>query len=147
MPVDSRDITQFRFSHFLVSARRQALFMDCDKLAVIEISMGELCDRLTILQIKRDRITDPAKRKNIQAAIDVMPTPTCWPLLEDLRAINEAIWDHENTIRKCEAKQRIGATFIKTARAIYRDNDRRAELKRQIDVLYGSPIVEEKSYQ
>ena len=121
-------------------------------MPVIDISVGELFDRYTILEIKSERITDPDKLLNIHEALLGLPALPKRPrelavLCLDLWKINEAIWDHEDTIRQCEAANRFDATFIETARAIYRNNDHRAKLKRRIDVLCGSPIMEEKSYQ
>jgi hypothetical protein len=121
----------------------------------IEVSPGELLDKISILEIKSERIADAEKLKNIRhelglygdiresripggAAMDV--------LIRDLKAVNETLWEVEDEIRDCEARRDFGARFIELARTVYRTNDRRAAIKREINVLCGSSIVEEKSY-
>lgn len=121
----------------------------------IEVSPGELLDKISILEIKSERIGDPAKLKNIRhelglyrdiresripgvAAVDA--------LVRDLKAVNEILWNVENEIRVCEANRDFGAGFVELARSVYRTNDRRAAIKREINTLCGSPIIEEKSY-
>lgn len=121
----------------------------------IEVSPGELLDKISILEIKAERIADPAKLKNIRhelglyrgiresripgvAAVDA--------LVRDLKAVNEILWNVENEIRVCEANRDFGRGFVELARSVYRTNDRRAAIKREINTLCGSPIVEEKSY-
>lgn len=121
----------------------------------IEISPGELLDRISILEIKRDRIKDPNKLENVRfelahlrdaAARTLLPGAEIGPLTLQLKSINESLWDIEDEIRACEARRDFGTRFIALARSVYRDNDRRAALKKQINVLLGSGIVEEKSY-
>ncbi|MCG8544352.1 MAG: DUF6165 family protein [Alphaproteobacteria bacterium] len=126
-----------------------------DNSIVIEVSPGELIDRLTILEIKSNRISDPEKLRNVRHELSLYRTIRSSQLPVDgklsdlqgnLRAINETLWDIEDEIRACEAQQDFGARFIDLARAVYRENDRRATIKREINMLLGSTIIEEKSY-
>jgi hypothetical protein len=120
------------------------------------VSVGELLDKLTILAIKLERIADPTKRLNIareQEALEAVVTAQGVrgvdgvALLErELRAVNEQLWEIEDQIREHERQQRFDDGFIALARAVYRTNDRRAELKRRINALSGSELTEEKSY-
>jgi len=120
-----------------------------------EISVGELVDKITILQIKSERIKDSGKLKNIRRELEIL---TClkleilkpFPELEgteaELKKINEEIWDLEDQVRDHEHREDFGATFVSVARSIYKTNDRRADLKRRINDFAGSSIIEEKSY-
>lgn len=121
----------------------------------VEIAPGELIDKITILEIKRERIADELKRKHVcteweildQCRLERLPkSPELQELTASLKEINQALWDIEDDIRDCERNQDFGETFIALARAVYKTNDRRAELKRKINELLGSRIVEEKSY-
>jgi predicted 2-oxoglutarate/Fe(II)-dependent dioxygenase YbiX len=123
-------------------------------VALVPVSIGELIDKITILQIKAERIGDATKRANVlreldalQAVRDALVCPPSPPDLErDLVATNAARWDIEDRIRACERGRDFGAGFVKLARSVYQLNDQRAALKRQINVMTGSSIVEEKSY-
>jgi hypothetical protein len=119
------------------------------------ISVGELLDKITILEIKAELLTDPAQRENVLrelaalAAVrcrEVAPSPGLEALCGELKAVNRQLWDIEDEIRVHERDGRFDARFIELARAVYRENDRRAALKRRINQLTGSEIVEEKSY-
>ncbi len=121
----------------------------------VEISVGELLDKITILEIKSERITDQAKLANITTELETLRrTWEASPLAEldlgdlsfRLKAVNEALWDIEDGIRALEAAQSFGDEFIELARAVYHRNDERAALKREINRLAGSRLVEEKSY-
>jgi hypothetical protein len=121
----------------------------------VPISVGELVDKVTILEIKSEKIEDAAKRTNIRRELDaltgvlkplVAATPDIAPLKAELRTINETLWRIEDDIRDCERKRDFGAAFVELARAVYQTNDRRAATKRKIDDLTGSELVEEKSY-
>ena len=122
---------------------------------LIPISPGELIDKITILQIKSERMTDAAKLANVRtelgalqstwqssphAAVDIQQE---W---NDLRRINEVLWDIEDKIRDKERDQQFDKDFIELARAVYVTNDERAAVKRVINTKLGSRIVEEKSY-
>ena len=121
----------------------------------ITVSAGELVDKVTILEIKSERIGDPAKLANIRRELAGL-TARLRPLIEahpgvgavkaSLRSVNESLWKIEDDIRDCERRKDFGEAFVALARAVYRTNDRRAALKREIDDLVGSEIVEEKSY-
>jgi hypothetical protein len=120
----------------------------------VDISIGDLVDKIAILRIKAERLTDPAKRSNVthelallEAAWHAVATsPALARLEESLTKVNQEIWDLEDRIRDHERRQDFGPAFVDTARAIYRVNDRRAALKRDINVAAGSVITEEKSY-
>jgi Family of unknown function (DUF6165) len=119
------------------------------------VSIGELIDKITILEIKVERFTDAAKTKNAQAELgilcarrdQVMPkSPKLDALTAQLKAINERIWALEDSIRDCERRADFGPDFVAVARGIYRTNDERAAVKRQISIVFGSDLIEEKSY-
>ena len=123
----------------------------------IPVSYGELIDKITILEIKQARIADPDKRRNVshelallQAAWEASAAAQGVVAIDDLRvalkAVNEALWDIEDDIRDKERAQAFDAGFIALARAVYHQNDRRAALKREINLRLGSALVEEKSY-
>jgi hypothetical protein len=122
----------------------------------VPISPGELIDKITILQIKQERIADPGKLRHVEeelnALVAVRDAATAASaeldaLVAELKRINEALWDIEDAIRDCERAQDFGPRFVEVARSVYRSNDRRSELKRSINDLLGSSLVEEKSYQ
>jgi hypothetical protein len=121
----------------------------------IEVSPGELIDRITILEIKLERIEDPAKLKNIRHEYELSvaalrqaaaESARLTELHRELKQVNEKLWVIEDDIRDCERARRFDTAFIELARAVYITNDRRAALKRQINELLKSAIVEEKSY-
>ena len=122
---------------------------------LIEVGPGELIDKITILVIKSERMSDEAKLKNVRHELEVLtaarkahiPDSAELTRLEaDLKAVNEALWVIEDDIRQCEADKDFGQTFIDLARSVYKQNDRRAALKKEINLLTGSTIIEEKSY-
>ena len=113
----------------------------------IEVSKGELIDKITILEIKDDRMKDEEKLKNIRHELDVLLKYEFeTSRKERLKVVNNALWDFEDGIRKCEAEGDFGEKFIKLARNIYKFNDERARIKKLINLEQGSDIVEEKSY-
>lgn len=120
----------------------------------IEVGAGELFDKMTILQIKKERIKDEKKLVNIfrelavleDVAKDLPRSGELVRLYQDLKAINAKLWDIEEGKRQCEREQRFDDYFIKLARRVYLDNDERARIKREINFLCQSTIVEEKSY-
>ena len=123
---------------------------------MIPASVGEVMDKLTILQIKAERITDSEKLVNIHNEIaalepvcnaEAYQTETVTNLVIALKGVNEELWDIEDKIRLKEAAKHFDEDFIALARAVYVTNDRRAELKKQINQETGSDLVEEKSYQ
>lgn len=119
------------------------------------IAPGELIDKITILRIKSERISDEAKLKNVRTELDILtatqkehvPASDEMVRLEAaLKTVNEALWEIEDDIRDCERQGDFGEEFIRLARAVYVTNDKRAALKKEINLLLGSTIVEEKSY-
>jgi hypothetical protein len=120
------------------------------------ISAGELIDKITILRVKAERIGDPAKEANVVRelrlleglAAEVLPrTPALADLTAELTVVNAALWDIEDGKRDCERRQDFGPEFVRLARAVYIENDRRAAIKRAINEATGSDLVEEKSYR
>jgi len=122
----------------------------------IEISYGELIDKITILEIKFDRIADAAKRANVERELAVLhdawmragiSPQTVETQRQQLKATNEKLWVIEDAIREKEAAGSFDQAFIDLARSVYLTNDERAALKRSINERLGSGLVEEKSYQ
>ena len=122
----------------------------------VPVSFGELLDKMAILEIKAERITDPSKLANVKrelAALDATwaAHPASRQDLSDLRAalkaVNARLWVIEDEIRAQEKAQSFGAEFVRLARAVYFENDERARVKREINIRLGSALVEEKSYQ
>jgi hypothetical protein len=120
-----------------------------------EVSPGELIDKITILEIKRDRIRDERKLANVKTELSVLcrtrdaaipASPELRRLTDELRAINEALWDVEDELRFLEKQSDFGPRFIDLARAVYKTNDRRAEVKYEVNRLLQSRLFEEKSY-
>lgn len=121
----------------------------------IPVSLGELVDKITILEIKRSKITDEAKLRNVLRELDLLEHIWSVSKLDrslidaewlQLRAVNEGLWGIEDRKRLKEAAASFDAEFIALARAVYFENDKRAAIKRKINEILGSDIVEEKSY-
>jgi len=123
---------------------------------LIPISPGELLDKITILQIKVERMTDPVKVANVKTELDMLSK--VWSeavevdaeiatLTAELKAVNEALWEIEDDIRDEERNKRFDERFIELARAVYVTNDERANAKKKVNLHLNSSIVEEKSYQ
>lgn len=121
----------------------------------VEMGHGDVVDRVTILRIKEERITDAAKVANVRVELSVLLESWAEAGLPDmeslddyapLKAVNEALWDVEDELRDHERRQDFGADFVERARAVYKTNDRRAALKKRINLALGSQIIEEKSY-
>jgi hypothetical protein len=119
------------------------------------IAIGELIDKITILEIKVARFTDPTKTRNAQAELDLLvqrreraipSTEALVALTGELRTVNEQIWELEDAIRDCERRADFGPDFVIVARRIYSTNDQRAAVKRRINLELNSAIIEEKSY-
>jgi Family of unknown function (DUF6165) len=119
----------------------------------IEVSNGEIIDKLTIIQIKLERITDKAKLLNLKKEYDELVTvsssilSTSDPLYISLYKVNCELWDIEDHIRDLERKKEFGDGFVSTARSVYFKNDKRSELKREINIKTSSGLIEEKSYE
>lgn len=123
---------------------------------LVPVSTGELLDKITILMIKSERIDDPAKLANVRRELELLRA--AWnqqgredaevtAVMSQLKSVNEALWEIEDRIRDKEAQGRFDQEFIELARSVYITNDRRAALKRRVNELTGSEIVEEKSYR
>ena len=123
---------------------------------LIPISPGELLDKITILQIKSERISDTTKVANVRTELGMLEQ--VWSdtveddeqiraLSSELKSINEALWEIEDDIRDEERNRRFGDRFIELARAVYVTNDERANAKKKVNLHLNSSIVEEKSYQ
>ncbi|MEE8188280.1 MAG: DUF6165 family protein [Kiloniellales bacterium] len=121
----------------------------------VEVSPGELIDKITILEIKSERIADPDKLANVRHELELLRGIRAARLREDaelarlageLKQVNETLWQIEDDIRDCERAKDFGPRFVELARSVYRANDRRAALKREVGELFGGAIVEEKSY-
>jgi len=121
----------------------------------IEVSNGEILDKISIIEIKRERIQDEEKLKNITKEYYEL-----WPLYEvlvttdevawkyaELKSVNEDLWEIEDEIREYERNQHFEGRFIQLARLVYITNDRRAKIKKELNELTGSDLVEEKSYK
>ncbi|MDX2145025.1 MAG: DUF6165 family protein [Rhodospirillaceae bacterium] len=122
---------------------------------LVPISVGELVDKITILEIKRRHIADAAKRRNVATELrllsQVLSRLKIKPALikkerAGLVVVNGALWEIEDKIRDCERAKDFGPTFVELARAVYVTNDKRAALKRAINDRVGSALIEEKSY-
>lgn len=118
------------------------------------VSWGELIDKITILEIKAERLTAQAALANVRRELDALraveaqlaPDPELARLKAQLVEVNGALWDIEDDIREKEAAKDFGPRFIELARSVYITNDRRAALKREINRVTASDLVEEKSY-
>jgi len=124
-------------------------------LPTVAVSWGELVDKITILEIKEQRLTSPAAVANVRnelAALtrvfaELSPVPAGLDALKrDLKAMNEALWDIENRTRAKEAAKVFDQEFIELTRSVYLNNDKRAGIKRRINELLKSGLVEEKQY-
>jgi predicted nucleic acid-binding Zn-ribbon protein len=122
----------------------------------IPVSWGELVDKITILEIKLDRIHDDDKQQNISRELQALQSvfdqgcehpQKIIQIKAKLRAVNEQLWDIEDDIRKCEKEKDFSQRFIDLARSVYMTNDRRADLKREINTILQSELFEEKSYE
>jgi len=121
----------------------------------VEVSPGDLIDKITILEIKLERIEGKDKLKNVKLEWKTLTrardeaieaTPELEKLTADLKESNERLWEIEDDIRQFERDKDFGDKFVELARAIYINNDQRARLKREINELLGSRLIEEKSY-
>ena len=119
----------------------------------IEVSNGEIADKLTIIELKLERISDPDKLKNLKKEYAILDEAVMSfmkkddPLYRELYQINSELWEIEDRIRDLERNKDFGEEFIETARSVYFSNDLRSEIKRKINQITGSGLVEEKSYE
>ncbi len=144
----------------LARLRSRVVWHPIPEVAKVEIpvSPGEFVDRLTILEVKEERIADEGKLRDVRAELEALrevrdgvfgefTLAEIEVLAVQLKGVNEALWDAEDALRKMEAGRRFGGEFITVARSIYRMNDRRAALKREINGLMGAAWQEAKSYE
>lgn len=121
----------------------------------IEVSIGEVVDKYTILMIKASKIQDPAKLENINKELTYIigilkkedPLMTDYPHTKALFEINKELWKVEDDLRDLERVKDFGKEFVILARNVYKLNDKRAHIKKEINIKFGSEFVEEKSYQ
>lgn len=123
---------------------------------LVPVSLGEVVDKLTILSIKEEMIADEDKRANVREELRVLgeayrahvgtPSAAVVAATERLTAINRKLWAIEDDIRDCERRGDFGPEFVKLARSVYFTNDDRMRVKREINALLGSHLIEEKSY-
>ena len=120
----------------------------------VPVSLGELVDKITILQIKLIEIKDEEKLKNVQKEYDAL---TSLPIYKELRTqissylnqlfiVNQKLWVLEDDIRKCEKAESFDEIFIRCARGIYKTNDERSRIKKELNLAFGSELIEEKSH-
>ena len=118
----------------------------------VPMSLGDVLDRITILEIKAARVQDPSRRANVGKELALLQAR--WsaaglgqpPQKSALRAVNEALWDVEEQLRRQERDQDFGAEFVRLARSVYQLNDQRAAIKRALNLELGSALIEEKEY-
>lgn len=121
----------------------------------VPISLGELVDKITILQIKLLEIKDPEKLKNIQKEYDLLTSLDAYVLqkeslntyIRDLFVVNHKLWILEEDIRRFEKENSFGNFFIDCARGVYKTNDERSRIKKEINLKFGSELIEEKSHE
>ena len=119
----------------------------------IEVSNGEIIDKLTIVEIKLERISDPVKKENLRKEYELLDKAASQilkrsdTLYKELYDVNCELWDIEDRIRDLERRKDFGQEFIETARSVYIRNDLRSEIKRRINLATGSGLIEEKSYE
>jgi hypothetical protein len=127
--------------------------MDNNDLPYIPVSIGELYDKITILEIKEARISDPTKVANVSQELKFLISVAdrfrfdgVGSVTQELKQVNEQLWEVEDAVRDHEKREEFGGEFVTLARSVYKLNDQRASLKKQINLLSGSRLVEEKSY-
>ena len=122
----------------------------------VPVSPGEVLDKITILEIKSERMSDPEKVANVRVELALLQETWSQAVAEDdvirelhaqLKEINEGLWEIEDDIRDKERVKEFDARFIELARSVYFTNDRRSEVKKKLNLHLGSQIIEEKSYQ
>jgi tetratricopeptide (TPR) repeat protein len=144
------------FERMAAALRQRLQAPPAAQTVLTEVAPGELIDKITILQIKSERMTDQAKLHNVKVELATLlatrdrATPASEELTrltDGLKGVNEALWEIEDEIRVCERNKDFGEKFIELARSVYKTNDRRAALKRQVNDLLGSRLIEEKDYK
>lgn len=121
-------------------------------MKTVNVSIGEYIDKITILQIKQRKINNQEQLININRELDLLLSLDSESIIRtelyaSLKTVNEQLWDIEDSIRTKEKHQEFDDEFIELARQVYKLNDQRAEIKRQINLEYNSDLIEEKSYE
>ncbi len=120
------------------------------------VSYGEILDKITILEIKQKNITDAEKLKNVAHELNLLTrtwndhvtaSEKLSQLKQQLKEVNQSLWDIEDNIRIKESKKEFDDEFVQIARSVYYENDKRAAVKKEVNLLLGSELVEEKSYE
>jgi transcriptional regulator of nitric oxide reductase len=123
---------------------------------LVPVSPGEVLDKITILEIKSERMTDPEKLANVRTELALLRETWAKAVQQDdvvrrlhgaLKEINEALWEIEDDIRDKERVKEFDDRFVELARSVYVTNDRRSQIKKELNLHLGSQIIEEKSYQ
>jgi transcriptional regulator of nitric oxide reductase len=123
---------------------------------LVPVSPAEVLDKITILEIKSERMTDPAKLDNVRVELELLrqtwsksvpDDPAVQRLHTRLKEVNEALWQIEDDIRDKERLRQFDEHFIELARSVYMTNDHRSQIKKELNLLLGSRLLEEKSYQ
>lgn len=124
----------------------------CDVL--VPVSIGELIDKITILQLKKSKISNEDQLANINRELEALQQVKndlnlqgVEDMQQDLASINNCLWDTEDSIRVCESQKDFGPRFISLARSVYKLNDKRSRVKKDINITFNSSMVEEKSYE
>jgi len=121
-----------------------------------QASLGEVLDKISILDLKQEKLEKPEALANVSRELEVLQSALSssqmgesmsHPLYNALADVNRQLWDVEDDLREMEAKQIFDLNFVELARSVYRLNDQRAAIKRELNILYGSTLVEEKSYK
>jgi len=122
---------------------------------IVEVptSVGELVDKITILEIKKENIADETKQKNVRAELNLLreklkslSIPDLIQHMSSLYSVNKQLWDIEDRLRNKEKNKQFDEEFVQLARSVYYTNDERAQLKKEINILVGSTLIEEKQY-
>ncbi len=125
-------------------------------MITIQASLGEVLDKISILVLKKEKLEKPEAVENVLMELDVlhsaiessqMRESLSHPLFGALAEVNGQLWVVEDDLRELESKRIFNSDFVELARSVYRLNDRRAAIKRELNVIYGSVLIEEKSYQ
>ena len=125
-------------------------------LITTPVSYGEILDKITILEIKSIKISDIEKQKNVKHELNILkktwdqhvnPLTSIDDLKLQLKTVNQNLWDIEDNIRIKESKKQFDDEFIQIARNVYYQNDKRAAIKKKVNILLGSELIEEKSYE
>jgi len=119
---------------------------------IVDVSIGEVIDKITILQIKSEKFTDQDKQRNVNTELSLLSSllpadDRISKFMSALKEVNERLWVIEDDIRSCEKNDDFGDTFVELARSVYKTNDIRALIKKKINIEFNSEIVEEKGYE